>query len=216
MKANPNPNISIALTNASKLAPAAAAVDVLRAELTPPLAGAALTGAVKDVSLFVEPDAGYGPVLDFIGNATSTLDYWIYQLADPTLQAALAAAATRGVKVRVILSWQTFPAKSDLWDPNPSRCTISATGLCPVQCGGLCGNANYNPNAATADELRATGVAAQMSPFWCVGGVGGGGERENMRVCFGPCLQPPTRTHTRTPPTAHMYTLGIPTPTPKP
>ena len=157
MKTNPNPNKSLALTNASKLAPAAAAIDALREQLTAPLAGAALSGAVKDVSLFVEPDAGYGPVLDFIGNATSSLDYWIYQLGDPTLQAALAAAAARGVKVRVILSWQTFPAKSDLWDPNPPGCLAAA---------GNCGNANYNYNAAVADELRAVGVAAQMSPFW--------------------------------------------------
>jgi hypothetical protein len=72
MKPNPNPNKSLALTNASKLAPAAAAIDALREQLTAPLAGAALSGAVKDVSLFVEPDAGYGPVLDFIGNATSS------------------------------------------------------------------------------------------------------------------------------------------------
>ena len=157
------------------------------------------------MSLFVEPDAGYGPVLDFIGNATSTLDYWIYKLADPTLQAALAAAAARGVKVRVILSWQTFPAKSDLWDPNPPRCTISAaTGLCPVQCGGSCGNANYNPNAAIADELRATGVAAQMSPFWWVGWVVG--QREKKCGCvWTPCHQPPARTHTLNPPT-HTHT----------
>ena len=50
-----------------------------------------------------EPQSGYQPIYDFISGARKTLDMTMYQLADPTAQAALKAAAKRGVKVRVLL-----------------------------------------------------------------------------------------------------------------
>ncbi|MFM9164885.1 MAG: hypothetical protein ACKOQ0_05960, partial [Solirubrobacterales bacterium] len=41
-----------------------------------------LVGA-SDVSMFVEPDSGVQPVVDFIDSARKTLDYGMYQLEDP-------------------------------------------------------------------------------------------------------------------------------------
>lgn len=49
------------------------------------------------------PDQGYQPVYDFIASANKTIDMTIYELEDTTAEAALIAAAQRGVTVRVIL-----------------------------------------------------------------------------------------------------------------
>lgn len=65
-----------------------------------------LTGAdslSSDYSLIVLPQSGYQPIYDFIAGAKTSIDMVMYQLADPTAQAALKAAAERGVKVRVLL-----------------------------------------------------------------------------------------------------------------
>lgn len=95
----------------------------------------------------MEPEAGVAPVLAFIAAAQETLDFNIYQLNDTDVQGALIAAVARGVAVRVIMTWQTFAANSELYDPT---------------------SAVYNSNAKTADLLRAGGVAVQWSPFWYV------------------------------------------------
>jgi cardiolipin synthase A/B len=148
---NPNTNYSLGVSVNDKLAgleaAAASAADALVAQL-PAVSGELLTGAVKDVELFVEPDAGVAPVLAFIASAQETLDFNIYQLNDTDVQAALVAAAARGVAVRVIMTWQTFPAKSDLYDPTNKDV--------------------HNPNVEAANMLRAGGVAVQWSPFWYV------------------------------------------------
>ena len=63
-------------------------------------------GAGKSKSssaLVTEPQSGYQPIYDFISGAKKTIDMTMYQLADPTAQAALKAAAKRGAKVRVLL-----------------------------------------------------------------------------------------------------------------
>ena len=62
------------------------------------------TGKSKSsYALVTEPQSGYQPIYDFISGAKKTIDMTMYQLADPTAQAALKAAADRGVKVRVLL-----------------------------------------------------------------------------------------------------------------
>ena len=53
-------------------------------------------------TLIKEPDAGYQPIYDFISSAKKTLDMTIYGLSDPDAEAALIAAAKRGVQVRVL------------------------------------------------------------------------------------------------------------------
>jgi phosphatidylserine/phosphatidylglycerophosphate/cardiolipin synthase-like enzyme len=53
--------------------------------------------------LITEPQAGYQPVYRFIAAARKTLDMTMYSLADPKAEAALVAAAKRGVAVRVLL-----------------------------------------------------------------------------------------------------------------
>ncbi|MBC3901476.1 hypothetical protein GH811_17895 [Acetobacterium malicum] len=49
------------------------------------------------------PDDSYQPVYDFIASANKTIDMTIYELEDSNAEAALIAAAQRGVKVRVLL-----------------------------------------------------------------------------------------------------------------
>lgn len=51
----------------------------------------------------MEPDDGVRPVLQFIGKARHTLDVALYLLSDRDVLAALQAAASRGVRVRVLL-----------------------------------------------------------------------------------------------------------------
>lgn len=53
--------------------------------------------------VLTEPQAGIGPVYRLITRARSWLDLTMYELADPMAETDLAAAAARGVNVRVIL-----------------------------------------------------------------------------------------------------------------
>jgi cardiolipin synthase A/B len=53
--------------------------------------------------VLTEPGAGMGPIYQLITGARSTVDLTMYELADPTAEADLAADAARGVNVRVLL-----------------------------------------------------------------------------------------------------------------
>jgi len=53
--------------------------------------------------VLTEPRAGIGPIYQLIAGARSSVDLTMYELADPTAEAGLAADAARGVDVRVIL-----------------------------------------------------------------------------------------------------------------
>lgn len=53
--------------------------------------------------LWIEPDDGVRPVLQFIGAARQTLDVAVYLLSDREIMAALQAAVGRGVRVRVLM-----------------------------------------------------------------------------------------------------------------
>lgn len=57
-----------------------------------------------DYKVIVLPQDGYQPIYDFIAGAKASIDMTMYQLADPTAQSALKAAAQRGVRVRVLLN----------------------------------------------------------------------------------------------------------------
>lgn len=58
------------------------------------------TASVRELT---EPQAGMGPLYRLITGAHSSVDLTMYELADPTAEADLAADASRGVNVRVIL-----------------------------------------------------------------------------------------------------------------
>ena len=103
-----------------------------------------LKGATTGVTLHVEPDESYAPVLAFIQSAQKTLDFNIYQLNDTTIQNALAEAAARGVRVRVMATWQTFPANSGIDDPTSST---------------------FNKNVPVLASLKSQGVETALSPF---------------------------------------------------
>ncbi len=53
--------------------------------------------------VFLEPQQGLEPVYALIGAARSRIDMTMYELVDPLAERALAAAAARGVRVRVVL-----------------------------------------------------------------------------------------------------------------
>lgn len=58
------------------------------------------TGSLR---VLTEPQAGIGPIYRLITGARTSVDLTMYELADPTAEADLAADAARGVNVRVIL-----------------------------------------------------------------------------------------------------------------
>jgi phosphatidylserine/phosphatidylglycerophosphate/cardiolipin synthase-like enzyme len=53
--------------------------------------------------LIVEPEAGMAPIDQLFRSAQRRVDLEIYELADPVVESILAADATRGVRVRVLL-----------------------------------------------------------------------------------------------------------------
>jgi phosphatidylserine/phosphatidylglycerophosphate/cardiolipin synthase-like enzyme len=71
-----------------------------------PTAGAVqagTSGVTRAGSLIVEPGAGFSPVYSLISGARRTIDVTMYEFSDTTAEHDLAAAAKRGVRVRVIL-----------------------------------------------------------------------------------------------------------------
>ena len=55
------------------------------------------------LQLLTEPASGIGPIYKLITGARHSVDLTMYELADPAAEADLAAAAARGVDVRVLL-----------------------------------------------------------------------------------------------------------------
>ena len=64
---------------------------------------AATSGVTRSGSLIVEPGAGFSPVYSLINGARHSIDMTMYEFSDTTAEHDLAAAAQRGVQVRVIL-----------------------------------------------------------------------------------------------------------------
>jgi cardiolipin synthase A/B len=82
-------------------------------------------------TLIVEPDDGRAMVLQLLAGAKKTIDLTIYEISDPQIMAALAAAQNRGVAVRVLYNWYSFTARMQLTDITPS---ITALTKAKVQC----------------------------------------------------------------------------------
>src|SRR5580658_9479696 len=66
-------------------------------------AAAATRHPAASLRLLTEPAAGIGPIYQLITGARSSVDLTMYELADSTAEADLAADAARGVNVRVLL-----------------------------------------------------------------------------------------------------------------
>ena len=62
-----------------------------------------MPAAAHQDALIIEPDAGIQPIDALLSSANRSLDLTMYELADPTAEADLAADAQRGVDVRVLL-----------------------------------------------------------------------------------------------------------------
>lgn len=111
----------------------------------PAQASTSLEPATSQVVLHVQPGDGYRPIIEFMRSARETLDFTIYQFNDGRIARELKAARRRGVDVRVIFTWQVFPAGSNLWDPFSS---------------------NYNTNMPTFHALQKAGIDVRLSPFF--------------------------------------------------
>jgi cardiolipin synthase A/B len=68
---------------------------------TPPASGS--SAPAQAGPLIIEPGAGFSPVYRLIRHAEHSIDVTMYEFADPTAEQDLAAAAARGVRVRVVL-----------------------------------------------------------------------------------------------------------------
>ena len=64
---------------------------------------AGTSGVTTSGPLIVEPGAGFSPVYRLLGGARHSIDMTMYEFSDTTAEHDLAAAAQRGVQVRVIL-----------------------------------------------------------------------------------------------------------------
>jgi phosphatidylserine/phosphatidylglycerophosphate/cardiolipin synthase-like enzyme len=71
-----------------------------------PAGGGKVKAAAQSGPLFTEPGAGFSPVYRLIGHARHYIDITMYEFSDATAEHGLAAAARRGVRVKVILDRQ--------------------------------------------------------------------------------------------------------------
>jgi cardiolipin synthase A/B len=68
--------------------------------------GGKVKAAAQSGPLFTEPGAGFSPVYRLLGHARHYIDITMYEFSDTTAEHDLAAAARRGVRVKVILDRQ--------------------------------------------------------------------------------------------------------------
>ena len=71
-----------------------------------PAGGGKVRAAAQSGPLFTEPGAGFSPAYRLIGHARHYIDITMYEFSDTTAEHDLAAAARRGVRVKVILDRQ--------------------------------------------------------------------------------------------------------------
>jgi cardiolipin synthase A/B len=71
-----------------------------------PAGGGKVKAAAQSGPLFTEPGAGFSPAYRLIGHARHDIDITMYEFSDTTAEHDLAAAARRGVRVKVILDRQ--------------------------------------------------------------------------------------------------------------
>jgi phosphatidylserine/phosphatidylglycerophosphate/cardiolipin synthase-like enzyme len=76
---------------------------------------AGTSGVTRSGPLIVEPGAGFSPVYSLINRARHSIDVTMYEFSDTTAEHDLAAAAMRGVQVRVILDRRARSVNSDAY-----------------------------------------------------------------------------------------------------
>jgi cardiolipin synthase A/B len=76
---------------------------------------AGTSGVTRSGPLIVEPGAGFSPVYSLINGARHSIDVTMYEFSDTTAEHDLAAAAKRGVRVRVILDQRARSVNSDAY-----------------------------------------------------------------------------------------------------
>jgi len=121
---------------------------------TPAVSGALPSSSwpgIQNVQFVSEPDDGVAPLLSLIGAAQHELDGEIYLLSDPAIEAALGAAATRGVRVRIILERQ--PYGGDTGSPREAYSYLTSHGV-RVVWGGPAFRFTH-AKVLVADEARA-------------------------------------------------------------
>jgi cardiolipin synthase A/B len=68
--------------------------------------GGKVKASAQSGPLFTEPGAGFSPVYRLLGHARHSIDITMYEFSDAVAEHDLAAAARRGVRVKVILDRQ--------------------------------------------------------------------------------------------------------------
>jgi cardiolipin synthase len=79
------------------------------------------SGVTRSGPLIVEPGAGFSPVYSLINGARHSIDVTMYEFSDTTAEHDLAAAAKRGVRVRVILDRRARSVNSGAYSYLGSR-----------------------------------------------------------------------------------------------
>src|ERR1700748_851196 len=74
---------------------------------------AGTSAVTRSGPLIVEPGAGFSPVYSLINGARHSIDMTMYEFSDTAAEHDLAAAAKRGVRVRVILDRRGRRGDSD-------------------------------------------------------------------------------------------------------
>lgn len=116
---------------AAKAAAAAAAILLVLAGCKPLTTAGAAAPAASDPAgtaapaqsgaLITEPQAGFSPVYHLIKHARHSIDLTMYEFSDTTAEHDLAAAAKRGVTVKVVLDQQEKSHNSVAFDYLKSR-----------------------------------------------------------------------------------------------
>src|SRR6188472_306215 len=76
---------------------------------------AGTSGVTRSGPLIIEPGAGFSPVYSLINGARHSIDMTMYEFSDTAAEHDLAAAAKRGVQVRVILDRRARSVNSDAY-----------------------------------------------------------------------------------------------------
>lgn len=82
-----------------------------------------------DHTLIVQPDDGRTLVLNALSGAKKSIDLTIYEISDPQIMSALEAAKARGVTVRVIYNWYSFPDDMQQRDIVPAIDELTKAGI---------------------------------------------------------------------------------------
>jgi phosphatidylserine/phosphatidylglycerophosphate/cardiolipin synthase-like enzyme len=80
-------------------------------------------------TLIVQPDDGRTLVLNALNAAKKSIELTIYEISDPQIMSALEAAKARGVAVRVIYNWYSFPADMQQREIAPAIQELTKAGI---------------------------------------------------------------------------------------